>query len=153
MESQIYKEVTLWHGITSLPSSWVDGWVLPPFHYTWEVLGIEAQTRRTSQVRLTELCYQHSGTFWDLGLVSVWEKVTWTSSYLVMALSTLLCSVSSLYINYIWVTRGKPAFQSGSNWKGKTPLGKQWQGGYRPISAPVTCLVLPRGSSVWLTVA
>lgn len=47
------------------------------------------------------------------------------SSYLVMALSALLGFVFSLYVNYIGVARGKPAPQSGSNWKGKSPLGQQ----------------------------
>lgn len=34
----------------------------------------------------------------------------------------------------------------------KTQLGKQWQGGHHPVSAPVTHLVLPKGSAVWPSV-
>lgn len=63
--SQTYKEVDSRHGIPSLPSC-VDGWVLSPVHYTWEVWGTEAQTQK--DLPFTEWCHRHSGTFWDMGL-------------------------------------------------------------------------------------
>lgn len=150
MPSQIYKEVNLRHGIPSLPSC-LEGWVLSPFIIPEKCEGWRHKLGRTSQVcfyRMVLLALRHL-----LGYgTQVWETVTWMSSYLVMALSALLCFAFSLYVNYIWLARWKPAPQSESNCKGKTQRGKQWQGGYCPISAPVTRTALPRGSAVRLTV-
>lgn len=75
------------------------GQALSPFHYTWEVWRWRHKLGRTSQLRLRELCHWHAGSLWDTGVMSVWEKVTWVSSCLMMSLSALLWFVYSLYIS------------------------------------------------------
>lgn len=146
--SQTYKEVDSRHGIPSLPSC-VDGWVLSPVHYTWEVWGTEAQTQK--DLPFTEWCHRHSGTFWDMGLC-LSEKM----SPVCLVMWWCLCApvpcvftICKLPLSCKW----KPAPQSRSNWKEKTQLGNRDKVVIIcPISASETWLALSKGSAMWLTV-
>lgn len=137
-----HREMDLWCGTLSLPSC-VDGAGLIPFPLYLRRVRVKAQTGKDLPATLHRLMPLTLSPFWDRDVMSVWEKVTCTSSYLRMSRSALLWLVCSLCISCLWIARWKRGPQSGGNWKGKTQLGDQWQGRLplRLSSCETPCLI------------